>query len=488
MKLSGKSFIVIGILFFLFVPLIQNQFHLKKYIRPLKGSYSSVQDTSISLNTWLSGNYQTVKDKYLAQNFGLRNYFVMLDNQIAYKLFKATSISNVIVGKGDFLYETEYINSYYGNDFVGLNELIARYKKVKELQDYLSSIGIDLEIVFAPSKAAFYPEFIPDSWKYQKKLSNYDCATALCQKLKIHHVDFNAWFKKIKDVTPYDLYPKTGIHWSNYGALIAADSLKKHIEFNTKLNLRGFVIKNIAYADSLLHPDDDMGIVMNLLKPIKTLPMPYATYSWQEDETNTTKPRALIIADSYFWQIYSQGLANNFFTDPKFWYYNQSIYPETEAIREVSKLDIAEEIKKQQVIVIMATEINVHDIGWGFIEKALEVLKTKNGNSLRQRLYVNNIKEHIKNTPQWMNDIKKKAEDKKISVEEMISLDAIYIYETDYGKPEVIELIDQTKKRIENTPEWISQIRIKAKEQGYTEQEMLELDAKYLYDTELKKK
>ena len=61
-------------------------------------------------------------------------------------------------------------------------------------------------------------------------------------------------------------------------------------------------------------------------------------------------------------------------------------------------------------------------------------------------------------------------------------------YETDYCKPEVVTLIEETKERIKNTKEWIEQIRVKAKEKGITEAEMLELDAKYLYDTELKKK
>ena len=487
-KFSGNSFILICLLIFLSIPLIQNQLPLKKYIKPLKGSYASASDTLISADAWFSGRYQSIKDKFLAQNYGFRNYYVMLDNQINYKLFNQTSISNVIIGKGDFLYETEYINAYYGNDFIGVTELSERYKKIKALQDYLSSIGIDLEIVFTPSKASFYPEFIPNNWVSKKKVTNYDCALALCKKLNINHVDLNTWFRNIKNITPYDLYPKTGIHWSNYGALIAADSLKKHIEANTRLNLRDIVIRNITFSDSLIHPDNDMGEVMNLLYPIKTFPMPYASYYWKDDEPTTVKPKALFIADSYFWQIYSQGLANNLFSEAKFWYYNQSIYPETEAIREVSKVNLLEEIKKQQVIVIMATEINVHDIGWGFIEHATEVLQIKKSNPFRQKIYVNTIKENIKNTPEWMADIKKKAEEKKISIDEMVTLDAIYVYETDYCKPEVVTLIEETKERIKNTKEWIEQIRVKAKEKGITEAEMLELDAKYLYDTELKKK
>jgi len=87
-----------------------------------------------------------------------------------------------------------------------------------------------------------------------------------------------------------------------------------------------------------------------------------------------------------------------------------------------------------------------------------------------------------------MEDIKKKAEKNKVSIEEMINLDAIYIYETDYCKPEVVDLIEKTKERIKKTKEWMDQIKAKAKEKNISEEEMLELDAKYLYDTELKGK
>ena len=485
-KRSPYLFILIGILIFLYIPLLQNQLHLKKHIKPLQGAYVEAPDTSFSADGWFSGRYREIKDKYLTQNFGLRNYYVMLNNQINYKFFKIANIDKVVIGKGDFLYETDYIEAYYGNNFIGINELISKYKKIKELQDRLGAIGIDLEIIFLPSKASFYPEFIPENQKSNKKLSNYDCAAAICKKLNISHVDFSAWFRNIKNIIPYDLYPKTGIHWSNYGALIATDSLKKHIEYNTKLNLRDFEITNIAFSDSLISPDNDMGDVMNLLFPVKTIPMPYANYYWKEDNENTVKPKTLVIADSYYWNIYTQGLANNLFTDNKYWYYNQTVYPETEPIREVSKLNLLDEIKKQQVIILMATEINIHDIGWGFVDKALEALKTKNTNSSRQKLYVNIIKEQITKTAEWMVDIKKKAVKNNITIEEMINLDAIYVYETDYCKPEVLELINKAKERIKNTKEWMEQIKIKAKEKNISENEMLELDAKYLYDTELK--
>ena len=175
---------------------------------------------------------------------------------------------------------------------------------------------------------------------------------------KVNHIDFSKWFIEQKNISPYDLYPKTGIHWTNYGALIATDSLKRHIEHNTGLNLKDFIITNIAFSDSLVSPDNDMGEAMNLMFPIKTLPMPYANYYWKEDES-VVKPKVLFIGDSYFWNIYYQGLTNNLFTDCNFWYYNKTVYPESEPIRDVNKLDISEEIKVQRLNEIIEVQNSI---------------------------------------------------------------------------------------------------------------------------------
>jgi len=466
--------------------MIQGYFHFIEE-KPLKGAFAKSKDTTINAEAWFEGTYQKLKEVHLNENFGFRTDYVRLNNQIDYSLFDKSNAENVIVGRGGFLYTGDYINAYYGNNFIGKKNLDDRFKKLKELQDIMSAQGILLEVVFAPGKASFYPEFIPTAWVTEKKLSNYDYAVQKCKANKINYIDFNAWFLQQKNISPYDLYPKTGIHWSNYGALIATDSLKNHIEQNTQLILRDFVIDNISFSDSLINPDNDLGETMNLLKDIPVLPMPIVNYHWTENSL-AIKPKALVISDSYFWNIYYQGLANNFFTDCKFWYYNETVYPEDAPEHLVKRLNLAEELTKYKVIILMATECNIHDIGWGFIENAHELYKNDLKGSLRQRIYVGLILESIKGNKKWMQDIEHKAKEKNISVQEMMNLDAIYIYKTEYCKPEVIRLLNQNIERIRNTKEWMDDILKKAIAKNVSMEEMIEMDAKYIYDTELKKK
>lgn len=470
----------------LFLPLLQSVFKFKKHIKPLKGAYQEVKEAEFSSNSWLNGNFQKTEDDYLNQNFGFRNYYVRLNNQIDYSLFNKANVEKVVIGQGGFLYESNYITSYFGENFVGKEILEEKFKKLKDLQDLFKELKITLAVVFAPGKATFYPEFIPEDWQQTKKLNNYEYTVEICKKLEIDYIDFNDWFLKLKNITPYDLYPKTGIHWSNYGALISFDTLTRHLEKQSKLNLKNLSISNISFSNELIAPDDDIGLAMNLFKNIQPLPMPYAKYEWTDDST-FTKPNALFIGDSYFWNLYYEGLINNVFHEAKFWYYNQTVYPETETQREVNKLNLINEIKKQKIITIMATDCNIHDFGWGFIEQAYSALKSEMKNVIRRKAYLQNIQEEIFKTPEWLSAVKRKAREKNISVEEMAKLDAIYVYETDYCRPEVIELTEENKKRILNTPEWIEQIKAKAKEKNISFEEMLELDAKYVFVTEQRK-
>lgn len=475
-----------GILLFLFLPAFQDLFHFKEHIKPLDGAYTRSVDTTLTFENWISGEFQTKKEKVFNQDFGLHNYYVRLNNQIDFSLFNKSNAKNVIVGKGGFLYESEYIDAYFGRNFAGKEKLEEKYKKLKNIQDHLALQGILLEVVFAPGKASFYPEFIPDNWVGEKTLSNYECARDLCKKLNIRFIDFNAWFLTQKDFSPYDLYPKTGIHWSNYGALIAFDSLTKHIEHYSELNLKTITITNVAFSDDIRDPDNDIGETMNLMQNIRPFPMPYADYHWIDEKF--TRPKSLFIGDSYFWNLYHEGLTNNVFEDCKFWYYNETVYPESEPERNVKKLNLLEEIKKQKVIVLLATESNIHDIGWGFVEQTTEAFKKEMQEVLRKNIYLQNIIEEIHLTPNWMADITKKAKMNNVSIDEQIKMDAQYVYTSDYERPIVIEFTEKTKKRILLTPAWVEQIEKKAKEKNISFEEMLELDAKYIYVTEQRPK
>ena len=68
----------------------------------------------------------------------------------------------------------------------------------------------------------------------------------------------------------------------------------------------------------------------------------------------------------------------------------------------------------------------------------------------------------------------------------MILLDADYLYTTEYYLSEVVDFTEHTKERIRKDEKWLKDVTAKAKEKKISIEEMLELDAKYIYDKEIK--
>jgi len=491
--------LLVAALLFLFLPLFQNTLHLKKNIPGLKGAYKEEIDTAFTWKGWFNGSFQEKKQAYLNQNFGFRNYYVRLNNQFDFTLFHKINTEHVVVGKADVFFEDDYINAYYGKNFQGKEKLEALANKLKLAQQILKSNNIRLEILYLPGKASYFPEYIPDGYKTRKSLSNYEHLSAHSTKIGLDFIDYNAWFKKLKPTSIYDLYPAGGIHWSNYGALLAFDSLRKHIELNTFFTLREFKINRVNFSQNLQNPDNDIAEALNLWRDIKPLSMPYAQYTWLQKK-DESKPRALFVGDSYFWNWYYQGLINNFFTGAQFWYYNQTVYPDTLPVREVKALPFKETVSANQVIVLMATESNIHDIGWGFADQVISSFKLNDAPKStekpiltqelirRKEIYLRYFVNEIRNTPVWLDKIKLKSSEKNISLDSMLILDADYLYETEYANKSVIDHTNQTIERIRKDAAWMKQIRAKAKEKKIPDEEMLELDAKYLYDQEVKRK
>ena len=74
---------------------------------------------------------------------------------------------------------------------------------------------------------------------------------------------------------------------------------------------------------------------------------------------------------------------------------------------------------------LLCTEANMDDLGFGFIEQSTSSLK-KGQAHYKQRMKA--IKIQIREDENWFNQIKEKARRRNISIEEMIDIDANYIY------------------------------------------------------------
>jgi len=399
----------------------------------LKGDYREIENPKFSFRNWFSGDFQKKKEEYLNVSFGFRNLYVRLNNQIAYNFFNVAKANGVIIGKKNYLFEENYIKAYNGTDFIGKTNIINRMKSLKFLSDTLKKMNKSLILVFAAGKGSFYPEYFPDRYHVTRGPTNYDFHIQYAKAYGLNYIDFNRYFVDNKYKSKYPLFPRYGIHWSEYGMCVAADSMIRYIE-----HLRNIVMPHFYWDTIVLKKDCgidyDIADGMNLIFKFKRSEMAYPKTKVEKDK-GKTKPSVLVIGDSYYFGMFNYGISDAF-SNKQFWFYNSNVYPESST--RLTKVDLSlekEGITKCDVIIILATEATLPRFGWGFIEDACKILHGfKIPEQSEYQKKIKQIREQIKANREWMDQIEIKAKGKKISIDSMITLDAIWV-------------IDQEKKK-----------------------------------------
>lgn len=330
----------------------------------------------LSLNNLRNHEFQNQTESRSKQQIGFCNYAVRIYNEFNYRAFHYSSAPKLILGKQDCFYENIYIDEYTGKDFIGNDDIERNVIKFKKLQDRLwKQYGKRLVLVLEPGKVRYEPEFLPNGY-VKGKSTNYDGYVHYLTKHDIAFLDLNQHFRKLKSSTPYPLYSKHGIHWTTYGMWQAEDTLRKFL-----VQQYGFTIPDISHVkDNISNKNKDLDFdlepPMNLLfdLPHESLCFPQMAF---EDTTGLQRPRALIIADSYVWSLWNNGILQHWFCNPKFWYYNQCVYPYIwkPGRKLVDKSKLSETIHHSDLIILMMTDANLKDFSWGAIDELLETSK-----------------------------------------------------------------------------------------------------------------
>lgn len=428
-----KKVLVGSVILLWLTPLFQTLFSFVE-LRKLNGAVSYSPDDSLSYETWFKGTYSGNKEKYINEQFGFRNFFVRFRNQIYFSLLKVPTANGVIIGKDNFLYEEKYIASYTGVDFIGVSAVRKNIEKIKFVSDTLKKLHIDLVLILAPGKASYYPEYIPDSYFINSDTinTNYKWVAKMAQETGLNYIDYNALFMKKKGSTKYPLFPKTGIHWSFYGAYYACDSLIKYIENIKQKQLPHFKYDKIKWDSNLREADEDIALGLNTLFDIPHFKMAYPEIEYY-DTINKYRPRTLTISDSFWGNIFWEKLPLHLFRKPEYWYFYNQTYDYGPGAVNPLAFDLKEKIESNDVIIILATEAHIGDMGWGFIEDAYN-LYSKGEESLKDHKRTVSIlrsKRGMKADPKWLFNMEVEAKNLNISLDSNMTRTAIWVIEND---------------------------------------------------------
>jgi len=388
-------------------------------IMPLRGYYKLAEYPELTRKSWFDGSYQKDYEVGLEDHIGLRNFFVRFHNQIEFSLYRKCMGNGIVVGKEDYMYEQEYIDAYTGKTFVGQKRIDKQCERLQHLQDTLHKLGTDLIIVIAPGKASMFPEYIPDSYLEEPKgITNLEAYEKVFREKGINYLDLNKYFMEMKDTSANPLYHKAGIHWNTYSAYLALDSMVGYMESLRGIDMADMSYEGIELLEIPRKPDYDLGESLNIFSRIKDRPMPYP-YGHKYVTNGKVKPDLMVVADSYYWNLYRVYGSHMIWGKHHFRYYDRELYTANKPVMPLFAIKV-EEMTAFDFIVILYTEMNMHNIGNTFIEKAYA--------RFFESWELEQIHNRIRNDQEWLSNIQEKADNNNISLEEQMDRDAVWLY------------------------------------------------------------
>ncbi len=397
----------------------------------LDGYVSLPQKVELNFKTYCDGSYMDYLSKAAKFNGGFREYFIRAYNQAQYSLYDTTTNNNVVKGKDGEYYLKMYVDEAIGKTAEGFfgsvdsarqnaSECVA---KMLILIDSLKRNGTKVLFVSAPSKTALYPEFLPD-WVIKDTIP---CLQGLYAKLyekeNLEHVDFLAYFKKMKSTEKQRIYTKFGTHWADFVVPFVADSLLRKIEDMTGVDMPDVVISNNGTTTKYSNGDKELESQMNLLFPLNKPALPKNTFKLA-DGAQKSNLNLLVIGDSYFNQFIHSPFVECF-ANWDFWRYNREIASSTPTFTNSvsafsSKYKV---ISRSDIVMFFFTTRSYYTGYYGFYETAMEALRDKD-NSHNE---IQEVIETIKADENWYKAVKKQAKKRGISIDRCLEDNAIWV-------------------------------------------------------------
>ena len=406
-------------------------------LKPLDGFVEPKKPVKLSFETYYNGRYQN-RLTYLAQiHTGFRECFIRNYNQLCYTCFGKLNNTNVIVGNNGELFSSMYVEDltgvmleeYYSTVDSAMRQARGNVDLTLRLIDTLKQHGTEFLFVFAPSKAAVYPEYLPEP--YHSRISDFsliDYYIELFKENNIPFLDFHNGFKQMKDVFPYPLYAPYGTHWSSATIPLVADSILRKIEDLTGKKMPGIEITDLNISSSYSSQDGELESQFNLVYPLPKPPIPNPVFVLT-DTAGAAKPNLLTVADSHF-VLFENTCFLNAFNSWTFLRYNEYILSSHHEYdwKKIQFLPEAYQILEDADIVLAVfTAPKIYDYMFGFPEMALQLLEH---GPLTDEESIALVIESIRDNQNWYDAVVKQAKEQGFTVEENLRRNAIYIIQT----------------------------------------------------------
>ena len=169
---------------------------------------------------------------YFSDNFAFRQELSTADALIKAKVFKTSNQERVVLGKDGWLYYSESMHDYLGEDLMSEREIHSAARVLYLLQENCEAKGVSFLFTIAPNKNSLYPEFMPDNYIRTDEPTNFERLRNEMSSYDINFVDLHAAFLNDERI----MYHRWDSHWNNEGATFAVDLLldelsKEHYDY-----------------------------------------------------------------------------------------------------------------------------------------------------------------------------------------------------------------------------------------------------------------
>ena len=316
--------------------------------------------------------------------------------------------------------------------------IVDAQKNVQEtltLIDTLRQHGTQFLFVLCPTKPATCPEYLPEAFK--DSISDFVLADYYAQLFKendIPHIDFYSYFKTIKNSFPYPLFTRIGSHWSEATIPFVADSILRKLESLTDYRLPSIEVVDPNLSRDYSDQDGELETHIDLLLPLSKPKVSRPVFTLQ-DTFGKDRPNLLVVGDGYFTPLQGSCFVNAF-KQWDFWLFNQtsiSSRPELNWKYLNQLFDSAETLKQTDIVIALFTSNYLLNYMSGFTQSALELYA--NGITQEQEAILSII-ESIKKDPEWFGAIQQGAQERGISIEENLWLNAAYVFQMQKNEQE----------------------------------------------------
>lgn len=406
-----------------------------KPLSPFTGNIV-VEKQDLSFKTYLDGSYQEYLAQQARKSTGFREFFSRCHNQFVFNSFGEIANPNVVEGQCHEFFLKGNIDDVKGKLLVKKYGSIENAKadarknveKTLTLIDSLRQHGTQFLFVLCPTKPAVYPEYLPET--YKDSISDFVLADYYAQLFKendIPHIDFYSYFKTIKNSFPYPLYTRIGSHWSEATIPFVADSILRKLESLTGYRLPSIEVIDPNLSRDYSDQDGELETHIDLLLPLCKPKVSRPVFTLQ-DTIGKNRPNLLVVGDGYFTPLQGSCFVNAF-KQWDFWLYNQtsiSSQPELNWKYLNQLFGTAETLKQADIVIALYTSNYLLNYMSGFTQSALELYA--NGGTQEQEA-IRSIMESIKKDPEWFGVIQQQAQERGISVEENLRLNAAYVFQ-----------------------------------------------------------